>query len=503
MRSPEGSGTNGLAPGSGGAGKPPSTSPATGTPPPEQARARVLPGAFTHLSFAAVTVVLVLLLVLPILVRQRSDQIRLAATEVAEPARDLSQDIDRDVAVQVAAARGYALTGKPELLLRYRAAADHSASAFGQLQGLASMLGPGPGQAVAQLRAALTRWQNGTRMGAGATPAEVAAATRADLQEQLFQTIIQAAGHLDDAIGVAVQAKREEARSIDNAAVIITMVLIALVLLSVTLLARLGRQLWLLADEAQRRAQHEARLRRELEAAMESRARLIRGFSHDVRNPLGAADGYVQLLEGGVYGQLGERQLESLERVRRSIGSAVVLTDDLLDLARLEAGQMQLEIEAVDVGVLTAETTEEYRGQAETAGLAMEVQTPAQPARVRSDPRRMHQVLGNLISNAIKYTPEGGRVRVLVESRTGAGAPGPGEWIALEVSDTGIGIEAEQRSRVFDEFTRAEPEVAPGIGLGLAISRRLARALGGDITLESETGAGSTFTFWLPVNPRT
>ncbi len=468
-----------------------------------------MPPATVQLTFVVVSLALVLLLVLPILVRQRSDAIREEATEVAEPARDLAQDIERDLAVQVAASRGFALDRDSALLTRYRAAGLNAEAAFRRLSGPATRLGRDVARAVIRLHASLATWQRSSFAENAGAPAS---AVRMAAQQRLFEATVADAARLDVAIGVAVQQRRDDARRIDAIAAIITAVLVLLMLASVVLLALLAQQLRRLAEESRRRAHDEELLRRELEATMESRARLIRGFSHDVRNPLGAADGYAQLLENGVYGELSEQQKASVTRIRRSIQSAVVLTDDLLDLARLEAGQLQVERASLDVAAVSAETVEEYRAQAETAGLTMEVQLPGEPLRVESDGRRIHQVLGNLLSNAIKYTSEGGRVSVRVAAC--ARPPGPGDagerraqgdrltrggsWITLAVSDTGIGVSPEQRSRIFDEFARAEPGTARGAGLGLTISRRLARALGGDITLESEPGAGSTFTLWLP-----
>ena len=233
---------------------------------------------------------------------------------------------------------------------------------------------------------------------------------------------------------------------------------------------------------------------------MEARARLIRGFSHDVRNPLGAADGYGQLLEDGIYGEMAARQRESVQRMRRAIATAVLLTDDLLDLARLEAGQLKLAEEWIELKAIVAEAAEEYRAQAETAGLKLEVRLPPDPVPLLSDARRIRQIVTNLVSNAIKYTSEGGRLSVaLVDDGAPAHLRGrTAAWIGVQVVDTGIGISPEARARIFDEFARLEPNAARGAGLGLAISRRLARALSGDITLESEPGAGSAFTLWLP-----
>lgn len=239
--------------------------------------------------------------------------------------------------------------------------------------------------------------------------------------------------------------------------------------------------------------------RRQLETLMASKERLTRGLSHDLKNPLAAADGYAQLLEGGVLDGVNASQKRSLGRIRASIHSAIELIDELHELARAEAGQLSIQPEPVDVSRLGAETTEDHRAGAQAAGLDLAVERVGPIPLIRTDPRRVRQVLGNLLSNAIKYTPAGGRVRVRLETCDGSDGPGRGEWAAVRVSDTGPGIPEEQREQIFVEFSRLDPAAKRGAGLGLAIARRVARLLGGDITVESEVGQGSTFTFWLPL----
>lgn len=239
--------------------------------------------------------------------------------------------------------------------------------------------------------------------------------------------------------------------------------------------------------------------RRELEALMESRNRLMRGFSHDVKNPLGAADGYAQILEEGIPGPLSEDQRASVARLRRSIRSALDLIDDLVELARAEAGQIEIEYSPVDVRLVINEMTEEYRAAAESKGLELRVNLPETLPIIKSNSDRVRQILGNLISNAVKYTPPQGRVTVTAEVRAGDDAPGPGDWIAIDVADTGPGIPEEKQHLLFREFVRLHEVDKPGAGLGLAISYRIARALGGTITVRSEVGVGSTFTLWLPI----
>lgn len=242
--------------------------------------------------------------------------------------------------------------------------------------------------------------------------------------------------------------------------------------------------------------EREARL--ELEKMVESRARLIRGFTHDVKNPLGAADGYLDLLERGVPDALNEKQRERVARARHAIQSALGLIDDLIEIARAEAAQLEIRREAVDLRDLARSLVEEYRAQAIARHLELEFRCATTPPPLSSDPPRIRQILGNLLSNAIKYTPEG-RVVVAVEVREDGEGIEPGEWVAVDVTDTGPGLSEAQQRLLFREFTRLDPSAADGAGLGLAISQRITREMGGKITVASEVGRGSTFTLWLPV----
>jgi len=255
-----------------------------------------------------------------------------------------------------------------------------------------------------------------------------------------------------------------------------------------------------LMEEAQQR-------RADLERATESRVRLLRGFSHDVKNPLGAADGHAALLEMGVLGELEPRQLESVGRIRASIGAALGLIGDLLELARAEAGQIEVHRAPVDVRDVARDMAADYQPQAAARGLELGVELAPELPVVLTDPVRTRQVLGNLISNAVKYTPEG-RVTVRVALRQhdgdgngdGTGPPRRGRWVGVAVADTGPGIAREQHRELFREFGRLSPSSARGHGLGLAISQRIATALGGCITVDSEAGQGSTFTLWIPAD---
>jgi PAS domain S-box-containing protein len=240
-----------------------------------------------------------------------------------------------------------------------------------------------------------------------------------------------------------------------------------------------------------------------------SHERLIRGFTHDVKNPLGAADGYLSLLEMGVFGPMSDAQVKSIAHARRSIDTALHLVSGLLEIERAEAGQLSIEREQVDLGAVVVEIAEEFHAAASAKSIDFAVSARHDNESrvslvIESDAARVRQVLANLVSNAVKYTQPTGRISVAARVALAGEMSWRGRWVAVTVTDNGPGIQWEKQALVFREFARFDPGAAAGSGIGLAISRRLARALGGDITFTSTPGAGSKFTLWLPLDsPRT
>ena len=217
-------------------------------------------------------------------------------------------------------------------------------------------------------------------------------------------------------------------------------------------------------------------------------------ISHDLRTPLTSIIGYVELaLDEGLEPKLDEERAAYLEVVSRNAERLVRLVDDLLFVARLQAGRLVLDPGEIDLAALAAEAVDEARPRAEQAGLAISF-AGASPLPVEADRGRLLQLLDNLISNAIKFTPPGGRVDV--RTTNGAGSA------VLEVSDTGMGIAPGESEKIFERFFRAGHAVAeqvPGTGLGLFIARAIADAHGGRISAESRGGGGTTFRIELPL----
>jgi len=214
---------------------------------------------------------------------------------------------------------------------------------------------------------------------------------------------------------------------------------------------------------------------------------LVRGLSHEVRAPLQALLGHLDLLEQGAFGALNERQAEAVGRSVRSAERILAVIRDVLQVARIDAGYEEARLEPVRLDGLLAAEAETVSALARAAGLALSVECPSGFV-VRTDPAKVARIVGNLLSNAIKYTPSGG-----VVLRAGAAEGGA----FVEVEDTGPGIPREKQEAVFQPFVRLD-RTRDGTGLGLSLSRRLAELLGARLSLRSRPGSGSVFRLDLP-----
>ncbi|MFL5616043.1 MAG: CHASE3 domain-containing protein [Gemmatimonadaceae bacterium] len=215
-------------------------------------------------------------------------------------------------------------------------------------------------------------------------------------------------------------------------------------------------------------------------------------MSHELRTPLNAIVGYAELLHDGVAGPVTDVQREQLARVQLSARHLVELVDDILSFSRIEAGQENLRVASIDVAEVTREAGALVEPVVAAKGLTFGISTPNEKATFMSDSAKVRQVLVNLLSNAIKFTDDGG---ITLASRVENGR------VVFDVLDTGIGIAPEHQEQVFETFWQVDQTAtrkAGGAGLGLSVSRRLARALGGDLSVQSEIGKGSRFRFWVP-----
>ena len=268
-------------------------------------------------------------------------------------------------------------------------------------------------------------------------------------------------------------------------------------------LQQASAQLELRVREATAELAHQNELLRRqalaLEQASAAKSQFLANVSHEFRTPLNAILGYSLMLMGGFYGQLSEEQSRTVQRIDANSKHLATLINDVLDIERIEAGRMPLQVSNFLVDDVVREVLEELQGVIAQSSASVRVTLGSGLPRFRSDRQKLKQILVNLLSNALKYTKDG-TVEILAMHDTRHGR------IHLSVRDTGIGIAHEDHLRIFEPFQQAKRVITRpqgGTGLGLAISRRLARLLGGDISVVSELGAGSTFTVAIPVRVRT
>ena len=262
-----------------------------------------------------------------------------------------------------------------------------------------------------------------------------------------------------------------------------------------------------LALERARLYEAERVARAAAEEASRAKTLLLSTLSHELRTPLNSVRGHLDLIDAGVYGPLTEGQREALARASRSAVYLTALINDLLNFARLESGMVAYDVGDVPLsgpGGVLEDIEALVAAQAAAKGVQVAPQAAPEgdvreaPVQVRADADKVRIILTNLVTNAIKFTPAGGRVALVVgEAEAGeAGAPA----VQVRVSDTGRGIAADQLERIFEPFVQVDRHGGGqhGVGLGLSISRTLARAMGGDLTVTSTPGTGSTFTLTLP-----
>jgi signal transduction histidine kinase len=245
---------------------------------------------------------------------------------------------------------------------------------------------------------------------------------------------------------------------------------------------------------------HNARLFREieiksrqLETASQHKSEFLANMSHELRTPLNAIIGFSEVLSERMFGEINDKQAEYLGDILESGRHLLSLINDILDLSKIEAGRMELEPNDFDLPNSIENALVLVRERAQRRSINLGRTVDKRLGTIRADERKVKQVLLNLLSNALKFTPAGGRIHVRAEVRNGA--------TEISVTDTGVGIAPEDQAVVFEEFRQVgtASKKVEGTGLGLAISRKLIELHGGRIWVESQVGKGSTFAFTLPL----
>jgi signal transduction histidine kinase len=237
------------------------------------------------------------------------------------------------------------------------------------------------------------------------------------------------------------------------------------------------------------------RLYRELEAASRHKSEFLANMSHELRTPLNAIIGFSEVLDDRMFGELNEKQTEYVRVILTSGRHLLSLINDILDLSKVEAGRMELELGTFNLGAALENALTLIRERAMRHGLTLDLAIDETLEDIVADERKFKQVLLNLLSNAVKFTPEGGRIEVRAVPANGA--------VEVSVTDTGIGIAPEDQEAIFEEFRQVgqAERKREGTGLGLSLARRFVELHGGRLWVKSEVGHGSTFTFSLPASP--
>jgi signal transduction histidine kinase len=234
---------------------------------------------------------------------------------------------------------------------------------------------------------------------------------------------------------------------------------------------------------------------RQIETANRHKSEFLANMSHELRTPLNAIIGFSEVLGERLFGELNEKQAEYTDDILSSGRHLLSLINDILDLSKVEAGRMELELTHFDLPLAIDNALTLIRERATRHGIKLHHAVDKRLGEVVSDERKIKQILLNLLSNAVKFTAEGGRVDV--DAALGK------DTVEISVSDSGIGIAPEDQETIFEEFRQVGADYShkrEGTGLGLTLTKKFVEMHGGRIWVESEVGKGSTFTFILPIN---
>lgn len=473
------------------------------TPPDDASRSRTQSRVW-WLPLAIIAAALLSLFAAPYFTSSRLQAIRGYVADVLSPALVRTNDLEAALATEFAA-RSELAEGASESSAAATAAASSRASIARDEQALDSLVRKTGPEAIARFseaRAAIAAWQREERRfeaESDSAPAVVhglASSASRGRRWDAFEVAQDNMQHLEDELNARTADQHLLIDRLERLGVIVPAGLVPLALLALGAVAWTARRTILLSQAAELG-------KREAERAMAAKSTLMRGVTHDLKNPIGAARGYADLLADGALGPLPDAQSKVVGRLRSLLTATLDTVNDLVEVSRADSGQLRIDRHACDVAQIVRDCVDDYRATGDAAGLTLAFDVdPAVvdvAANVSTDPTRVRQVLGNMLSNAVKYTPRGGRVHVIIAPRDDEAL---GAVVACSVADTGPGVPESLRERVFEEFFRvpATVAIAQGTGVGLAIARRLARLLGGDLRVSDTPGGGATFSLLLPVH---
>ncbi|HET6762094.1 MAG TPA: HAMP domain-containing sensor histidine kinase [Longimicrobiaceae bacterium] len=439
---------------------------------------------------------LVALVFVSVVMQRRTDLLRDELSGLVEPARAELNSYQAAISKEMAAQRGFMLF--PDTAFVHDEEEGRREEGFMDIKvdELVSEIGGTTVASWHELQAATLEWRRSPGDPTSVRSMSRDEGRRALLERQvLFEKVLDTAGRLEDAIEQTERERSDEIDRLGQLRLVVSLALVLVALGALVGLVRVAGRLRALSDEARMLAEESDRRRRALEAVAEEKGRFLRGITHDLKNPLGAIDAYAQLLESGVRGPMPPEQLDFVARIRRVTGECVGIIQDLLHLAVAETTQIPIERGPTELRALVRESVEDYRAAIHASGFELALQLAERLSPVHTDGRRVREILGNLLSNALKHTPSGGRITVELRHGTYGGRP----CALLSVADTGPGIAHADRERIFGEFQRLHPGGAHGSGIGLAISRQIARMLDGDLSVGGTPGEGAVFTLSLPL----
>lgn len=443
------------------------------------------------ISLAAGIVVfsLVALLLIPLATGQWKRAHREEVVTRIVPAGDLVDDLTLAVSQSVTAHRGYLLSGSETFRDRLAEAGERKDRILRDLTPYVEALGSEAREDLERLKETEARWSDTVdRFLTGELSREEVVGQLIS-QQFLYLTLLESAERLSWRLTAESERRLDAIATIERLESGLAVVLVLLALMSAIVVIFLARGLRSQALQLEERAEAEQHQRERAEEAARTREEVLAVVAHDLRTPLSAICGAASLvldqeLDAGSH-------LEQLSVLKRSADRMDRLVQDLLDVVRIEAGRLRLRARPEDLGLVLEEIEHLFRGQARDRAIRFEVSADDGIPPVTVDRDRLLQVLTNLVENAFKFVPDGGRVVVSAESREDA--------VAFRVADTGPGIGEEELDQIFRRFWQGRRSARGGAGLGLAIARGIVEAHGGRIDVESTVGEGSVFEVVIPL----